>query len=105
MAYFPNNTVANFRVKLAETLVLPRQWEVALTELHYPHTWSTVRKGSQQTFMYNVGTNNETGILNDTNFTSVSYLVKAMNASLTKEAQTKIKFTYNRNSRDRKSVV
>lgn len=99
MAYFPNNTVANFRVKLAETVVLPGQWEVALTELHYPHTWSTVRKGSQQTFMYNVGTNNETGILNDTNFTSVSYLVKAMNASLTKEAQTKIKFTYNRNSR------
>ena len=38
MAYFPNNTVANFRVRLAETIVLPGQWEVALAGLHYPHT-------------------------------------------------------------------
>jgi hypothetical protein len=38
MAYFRNNTVANFRVKLAETIVLPGQWEVALTELYYPRT-------------------------------------------------------------------
>jgi hypothetical protein len=42
MAYFQNNTVANFRVKLAETIVLPGQWEVALTELHFPHTWNTL---------------------------------------------------------------
>ena len=43
MAYFPNNTVANFRVRLAETIVLPGQWEVALAGLHYPHTWTTLR--------------------------------------------------------------
>jgi hypothetical protein len=52
MKYFPQNTVANFRVKLANRIVLPRQWEVALTGLHYPHTLSTVRTGVQQTFTY-----------------------------------------------------
>ena len=36
MNYFPQNTVANFRVKLADRIVLPGQWEVALTGLHYP---------------------------------------------------------------------
>jgi hypothetical protein len=36
MKYFPQNTVANFRVKLADRIVLPGQWEVALTGLHYP---------------------------------------------------------------------
>jgi hypothetical protein len=54
MKYFPQNTVANFRVKLADRIVLPGQWEVALTGLHYPHTWSTVRNGVQQTFTYKV---------------------------------------------------
>ncbi len=55
MAYFPNNTVANFRVRLAETIVLPGQWEVALAGLHYPHTWTTLRRGVQQTFLYKIG--------------------------------------------------
>ena len=68
MAYFPNNTVANFRVKLAETIDLPGQWEVALVGLHYPHTWPTIKKGVQQTFLYNLGAGlkDETAILKAT---------------------------------------
>ena len=55
MTYFPNNTVANFLVKSAETIDLPGQWEVALVGLHYPHTWPTIKKGVQQTFLYKLG--------------------------------------------------
>ena len=50
MAYFPNNTVANFRVRLAETIVLPGQWEVALAGLHYPHTWSATNVSIQNRY-------------------------------------------------------
>ena len=101
MKYFPHNTVANFRVKLADGIVLPGQWEVALTGLHYPHTWSTVRPGVQQTFTYKVESKGhfETGVLKSTQFNTPTDLVKAINASMIKESQAKIKFTYNRSTR------
>ena len=101
MAYFPNNTVANFRVKLAETIDLPGQWEVALVGLHYPHTWPTIKKGVQQTFLYNLGADHkdETAILKEVYYPSLEQLIKALNASMSKEAQAKIKFSYNPSSR------
>ena len=100
MAYFPNNTVANFRVRLAETIVLPGQWEVALAGLHYPHTWTTLRRGVQQTFLYKIGTDPyESVILKDAQYSSLQKLIKAINASIAKEAQTKVKFSYNHSSR------
>ena len=39
---FPNNTVSEYRVGLPETISLTGEWEVALTEIHYPHTWNNV---------------------------------------------------------------
>ena len=101
IAYFLNNTVANVRVKLAETIDLPGQCEVALVGLHYPHTWPTIKKGVQQTFLYNLGASlkYETGILKDVYYPSLEQLIKALNASMSKEAQAKIKFSYNTSSR------
>ncbi|CAB3992890.1 Hypothetical predicted protein [Paramuricea clavata] len=100
MAYFQNNTVANFRVKLAETIVLPGQWEVALTELHYPHTWSTLKRGVQQTFLYKIGSiPYQTVVLKETQYSSIEQLTKALNAGMSKEIQSKVKFSYNRSSR------
>jgi hypothetical protein len=92
--------VANFQVKLADRIVLPGQWEVALTGLHYPHTWSTVRTGVQQTFTYKVESKGhfETSVLKSTQFNTPTDLVKAINASMIKEGQAKIKFTYNRSN-------
>jgi hypothetical protein len=100
IAYFPNNTVANFRVKLVETIVLPGQWEVALTELRYPHTWSTLRRGVQQTFLYKIGSSPyQTVVLKETQYSSIEQLTKAVNAGKSNETQTKVKLNYNRNSR------
>ena len=77
IAYFPNNTVANFRVKLVETIVLPEPWEVALTELHYPHTWSTLRRGVQQTFLYKIGSSPyQNVVLKETQYSSIDQLTK-----------------------------
>ena len=90
IAYFPNNTVANFRVKLAETIDLPGQWEVALVGLHYPHTWPTIKKGVQQTFLYNLGAGlDETAILKEVYYPSLEQLIKALNASMSKKRKQK----------------
>jgi hypothetical protein len=100
IAYFQNNTVANFRVKLAETIVLTGQWEVALTELHYPHTWSTLKRGVQQTFLYKIGSSPyQTVVLEETQYSSIEQLTKALNAGMSKETLKKVKFNYIRSSR------
>ena len=97
---FKTNTVANFRVKLAETIILPGQWEVALTELHYPHTWSTLKRGVQQTFLYKIGSSHYQNIvLKETQYSSIEQLAKALNAGMSKETQTKVKFSFYLSSR------
>jgi hypothetical protein len=96
MAYFQNNTVANFRVKLAETIVLPGQWEVALTELHFPHRWNTLRRGVQHTFLYKIGSSPyQTVVLKETQYCSIDQLTKALNSGMSKETQRKVEFSYN----------
>ena len=85
---------------MAETIVLPGQWEVALTELYYPHTWSTLRRGVQQTFLYKIGTTPyQTVVLKETQYSSIDQLTKALNAGMSREIQTKVKFSYNHSSR------
>ena len=79
---------------------LPGQWEVALVERHYPHTWPTIKKGVQQTFLCKLGAGlkYETAVLKDVYYPSLEQLIKALNASMAKEAQAKIKFSYNPSS-------
>lgn len=40
--YYPNNTVARFVTKLPETIRLQGQYEMALAEIIYPHTWHNI---------------------------------------------------------------
>ena len=76
LRYFPNNTIANFKGKLAEAIELIGAWEVALTEIHYPHSWSTIREGNQQTFIYKLATGvDETGLIPDGHYNLVPDLV------------------------------
>ena len=35
---FPQNTLTENRVSLPQTITLEGEWEVALTEIHYPHS-------------------------------------------------------------------
>lgn len=39
---FEGNTTANFKVRLPEKISLAGQWEVALVEMMYPHSWYNV---------------------------------------------------------------
>ena len=40
---FPNNTLTEYRVGLPQTINLEGDWEVALTEVHYPQSWNNVQ--------------------------------------------------------------
>ena len=40
---FPNNTLTKYWVCLPQTISLTGDWEVALTEIHYPHSWNNVQ--------------------------------------------------------------
>ena len=43
MNVYPNNTVAQYTTKLADTIELDGDWEVGLVEIIYTHTWESVR--------------------------------------------------------------
>lgn len=47
---FPNNTLTEYRVCLPQTVRLTGEWEVALTEIHYPHSWNNVQGNFQNRF-------------------------------------------------------
>ena len=39
---FLDNTLTEYRVGLPQTITLEGEWEVALTEIHYPHSWNNI---------------------------------------------------------------
>ena len=44
-AYYPNNTMCKFTTRLYSTMELNSEWEAALTEITFPHSWYTIPKG------------------------------------------------------------
>jgi hypothetical protein len=49
--YFPENKVAHFKTKLANPISLSGDWEVALFEIQYQHSWNNLSK-KDGTFSY-----------------------------------------------------
>ena len=47
---FPKNTLTEYRVCLPQTISLTGDWEVALTEIHYPHSWNNVQGNFENRF-------------------------------------------------------
>jgi len=47
---FPYNTLTEYRVGLPQTASLAGDWEVRLTEIHYPHTCNNVQGNFQDLF-------------------------------------------------------
>ena len=41
---FHPNTLTEYRVSLPQTLNLTVEWEVALTKIHYPHSWNSIQQ-------------------------------------------------------------
>ena len=47
---FPKNTLSEYRVGLPQAIILSGDWEVALTDIHYPHSWNNVQWDSRNRF-------------------------------------------------------
>ena len=47
---FPTNTLTEYSVCLPQTISLTSDWEVSLTEIHYPHSWNNVQRNFQDRF-------------------------------------------------------
>ena len=47
---FPNKTLTEYRVCLPQTITLSGDWEVALPEIHYPHSWNNVQGNVENRF-------------------------------------------------------
>ena len=47
---FPKNTLTEYRVCLPQTISLTGDWEVALREIHYTHSWSNVQGNFENRF-------------------------------------------------------
>lgn len=55
MDIYPNNTASSFQIRLPRTMYLKTKYEVALAEIHYPHSWSTFRENEQYYLGFNKG--------------------------------------------------
>ena len=97
---FPNNTVSEYRVGLPETISLTGEWEVALTEIHYPHTWNNVHGNFWNRFyLRNQELEGmwEAMITPPGHYSSIEDMLQTMNELVNNEKRLKddVKFSYN----------
>ncbi|CAH1240726.1 Hypp6082 [Branchiostoma lanceolatum] len=45
MDVYPDNTLSTYMTKLSHPIDMKGEWQVALAEIQYPHTWMNVREG------------------------------------------------------------
>ena len=84
MTYFPDNTLAEYKVKLPNHVDLSESWEVGLASITYPHTWYTIREENRRFYYYDAGD----GVFNSAGlplgyYTSTSEIVDALNKAMT----------------------
>lgn len=83
MSIFPENTLAEYRVRLPQSLKLVDEWEVAITEVQYPHSWNNVHdKEKWNRFYVKKGLVVEGYTLPSGHYSSVENIVKKLNAVL-----------------------
>ena len=43
MDFYSNNTASNYTIRMPRTFYLEGKYEVALSEIQYPHTWPSMK--------------------------------------------------------------
>ena len=100
---FPDNTLTEYRVSLPQTITLEGEWKVALTEIHYPHSWNNIRGD----FMNRILLRNEDFpiwavlIIPPGHYSTIEDVIAKMNELVAKDQRCKddVKFTYDSFSR------
>lgn len=104
MNVFPSNTLAEYRVHLPQPLQLTGEWEVALTEIQYPHSWNNVRENFWNRFYIKKGDWIDVFIVPQGHYTSLKSIIDKMN-DLVKATEYKDKVWFSYEMLNRKVTV
>ena len=101
---FPDNTLTEYRVGLPQTITLEGEWEVALTEIHYPHSWNNVQGNfSNRVFLRNRELSKvwEAMIIPAGHYSSIEPIISKMKELIDKDKrfQGDVNFSYDKLSR------
>ena len=96
---FPQNTLTEYRVSLPQTITLEGEWEVALTEIHYPHSWNNVQGNFLTRFLLHNQEQREVWeviIIPPGHYSSIDDLITTINEAVSKKDRFKddVKFSY-----------
>ena len=96
---FPQNTLTEYQVSLPQTITLEGEWEVALTEIHYPHSWNNVQENFlNQFFLRNREQRGvwEVIMIPPGHYSSIDDVITTINEAVTKKDRFKdaVKFSY-----------
>jgi hypothetical protein len=97
--YFPNNTVARFITKLPERIRLEGEYEMALAEIIYPHTWYNVDNQDEKYWLAAIGVGRDNILKVDLPsgyYANGSAIATMLNREFSRSApNVKVEFTYN----------
>lgn len=105
MDVFPSNTLTEYHVRLPQIITLTGDWEVALTEIQYPHTWNNVHSDFWNRFYIQDGTDRrpipiEVCIVPPGHYKTVQSLLGAITEQVQKSTfKDDVSFTYEELSR------
>jgi hypothetical protein len=97
--YFPNNTVARFITQLPERIHLEGEYEMALAEIIYPHTWYNVDNQDEKYWLAAIGVGRDNILRVDLPsgyYADGSAVATVLNREFSRSApNVKVEFTYN----------
>ena len=79
---FPNNTLSSFSNFLLEQVILEGQWEVAISETSNPSMYQSITERNFKFFDEKLSKSASTYNLKPGLYTSITYIVKAMNTPI-----------------------
>ena len=82
MERFPDNTLTEYRVQLPQCIRLMDDWEVAITEIQYPHSWNNVHDKKWNRFYVLEGITAEYFDLPPGHYSSVTKIIENLNDAL-----------------------
>lgn len=98
MTFFPENTLAEYKVKLPFHVDLTGNWEVGLASITFPRTWFTIRNEDRRFFFDDGSGAFVVAFLPVGYYNSISEVIQALNKAITDEGVKGMSFQLNTRS-------
>ncbi len=91
MDYYSSNSASSYQIRMPRTFYLKGKYEVALAEIQYPHSWTTMRKEIAYSIFYRQGINGTLSILSipEGYYKDIKDLCNTINAQLDERLEEK----------------